>query len=302
MRRCGWLVLIGCLGCQSLLVPPDHGEVAGKETSAPRRADIPVCQATDKNVCPPVESQGLHPAPLPESLGLVGRTLLSANHHEQVGQTSPSALSSIIPATPVTAEDDLKQAALLLSQGQDLKAAEELARYVARRPEHLIARAQLGELLFRQKKIDASRLHFELFVAAAQEHGEEAFNYLIHCHSRLVEIAETQDDAYQEHLNRGIGLYLLACRRAAEPDPNGECSAGSLFCRAASEFQEARREQPGESRPELYLYHVWSHLGQRAAARRALHTADTHALFTRLTPKERRELHVACLSESQAIR
>jgi tetratricopeptide (TPR) repeat protein len=199
------------------------------------------------------------------------------------------------------AESYLDSAATLLEQGKTEEAARHLEQYVNLRPEHLVVRAQLAELLFRLERFDDSRIQFELFIAMAQEHPEQAFRYLIHCHSRLVEIAEEQEDDYQEYLNRGIGLYLLACRRLQEPEPDGDCSATSLFFRAASELQKARQEQGEEARPHLYLYHIWSYLGQRTAAVRALIQADDYSPLTRLTPSERRDLHVASLREKNLM-
>ena len=260
MRRCGWLVLLGCVGCQSLAVPTQNAArpsgVAGAEHRVPSGEPKGPSSGPD------------HPSP-------------------SQGPGQPSAGDRA----------HMQQAATSLREGHEAEAATHLERYVTQRPEHLIARAQLGELLFRQEKMDEARLHFELFIALSQEYGDEAFPYLVHSHSRLVEIAEAQEDEYQEHLNRGIGLYLLASRRTTESDPEGEFSAGSLFCRAAGELQEARAEQPEEARPQLYLYQTWSRLGQRAAARRALEAADAHALFSRLTPLERRELGAACIQE-----
>jgi hypothetical protein len=156
----------------------------------------------------------------------------------------------------------------------------------------------LGELLFRLHKAKEARSHFEQFIASAQEQGDKVFRYLIHCHSRMVEIAEERNDDYEEHLHRGIGLYLLACRRATEPDPDGEYSVSSILCRAAGELQEARKEQPDQARPHYYLYHVWSRLGQNAAAARSLTAADQRALLSNLTPHERQELQVAALRET----
>jgi hypothetical protein len=150
-------------------------------------------------------------------------------------------------------------------------------------------------LLFRQQKLAEARLQFELFIGMAQEQGEPAFRYLVHSHSRLVEISEEQENAYEEHLNRGIGLYLLACKRATETDPDGEYSAESLLIKAAEELREARSTQPEESRPSFYLYQIWSQLGQHSAARRSLAAAEAHTLLSRLTPLERRQLQIAGL-------
>jgi hypothetical protein len=206
-------------------------------------------------------------------------------------------------AQSAQSEQHLHQAVALLEKGKDAEATTHLERYVAERPDQLIARANLGELLFRQHRFEDCKFHFELFIACAQEQGDAAFRYLIHCHSRLVEVSEEEEDAYEEHLNRGIGLYLLACRRASEPNPDAEPTVDALLCRAAVELREAREEQPDEARPQLYLYQIWSRLGQQAAALQALHGADTCQLFGRLTPLERRELQMACLKEqSQAKR
>ena len=54
---------------------------------------------------------------------------------------------------------------------------------------------------------------FERFVADIQDNQDLAGQHLVHCHSRLMEIARAAEDAYSEHLNRGIGLYLVAVQR-----------------------------------------------------------------------------------------
>ena len=224
----------------------------------------------------------------------------------RLSPTKPPEGPSSAGAAETTAALDpdflLGRATSLAAQGENASAAEELGKYIALRPEHLSARAQLGELLFRQGKFDEARLHLELFIALAQDHGEEAFRHLIHCHSRLVEIAEEQNDDYEEHLNRGIGLYLLAVKRAGEGDPDGECSEASLLCRAAAELQMAREDQPDQARVHLYLYQTWKRLGQHAAAMRSLEAADSLALLSRLTPLERRELQAACVGENNRLR
>ncbi|HMP04462.1 MAG TPA: hypothetical protein PKC45_18380, partial [Gemmatales bacterium] len=154
-----------------------------------------------------------------------------------------------------------------------------------------------AELLYRLKQGDKAKLHFELFIALGQEHGDLAFRYLIHSHSRLVALAEEDDNEYSEHLHRGIGLYLLGCRRTEETVGPGELTAEALFCRAASELQKARAERPDEARPCLYLYSAWQRLGQGSAAAAALRQADRHATLSFLTPCERRQLLQACLTQ-----
>ena len=261
MTRCAWLLLLGCVGCQSCTP-------AVPSTPAVTAAARPTPVADP----PPDVSAPESPTP-PERLA------------DPAGQ----------------ADRSLVLAALALDQGHDAEALPHLERYVAHRPDHLLARAQLAEVLFRQQKYAEARLHFELFIALAQEQGEPAFRHLVHSHSRLVEIAEAQRDAYQEHLHRGIGLYLLACRRATEADPDGELSAEALFCRAAAALREARQDRPREARPHWYLFLTWDRLGQRAAALRALADADACALMGRLTPLESRGLQTACLREADAL-
>lgn len=271
MTRCVILLLVASAGCQSFRLP-----AAGSRPSS-------IHQLIQPTAIEPAKETTESRPPIAES-------------------RQPKAQSPGPPAKPAPdPEEHLNRAVALLEKGADGEALPYLERYVAERPDQLVARANLGELLFRQKKFNDSRLHFELFIGLAQEQGDAAFRYLIHCHSRLVEIAEEQADAFGEHLNRGIGLYLLACKRASEPDPDGDCSVDSLLCRAAGELREARREQPDESRTHFYLYEVYSRLGQHAAAREALAAADSHALLSRLTPLERRQLQMACLREAERL-
>jgi hypothetical protein len=119
-----------------------------------------------------------------------------------------------------------------------------------------------------------------------------------------MEIAEAEGDEYAEHLHRGIGLYLLARERAELPEieDEGEMSEEGLLCKAAGELTMARMARRDEARPCWYLYEVWSRLDQRQPALRHLRLADAAAPFSYLTPAERRELEVACLSRSAEVR
>lgn len=207
-----------------------------------------------------------------------------------------SAPSSGLPAAP--SDDAVVRAAAALEAGQLELAAALLEQVVNSHPEQILIRAQYAELLYRLGKNFDAKLHFEMFIALAQEHGDVAFRYLLHSHSRLVALAEADHNAYAEHLHRGLGLYLLACRRAAEDQAapsTGSLTPAALLCRAAAELQQARAERPDEARPHLYLYAVWSRLGQPAAAAAALRQADQLAALSFLTPRERRQLLEAML-------
>jgi tetratricopeptide (TPR) repeat protein len=211
-----------------------------------------------------------------------------------------AAPSSGLPAAPT--DDAVARAAAALDNGQPERAAALLEQHVARHPEQILVRAQLAELLFRLGKRQQAKLQFELFIALAQEHGDLAFRYLIHSHSRLVALAEAEANDFAEHLHRGMGLYLLACKREQEERSAGSLTPAALFCRAATELQKARAERPEEARPHLYLYAVWSRLGQQAAAQAALQQADRHAALSFLTPRERRQLLEAMLTQATVRR
>jgi hypothetical protein len=159
--------------------------------------------------------------------------------------------------------------------------------------ETLLMRCRYADLLLSQKQIKEARQELELFIADAQEMGDAALKHLIHSHSRLMEIAQEEDDEYAEHLHRGIGLCLLARQRAALPDPDGELSCESLLCKAAGELAVARRLRPGEARPCWYLYLVWTRLAQRHPAQRWLNASWEAAPLSFLTPCELRSLQLA---------
>jgi hypothetical protein len=167
---------------------------------------------------------------------------------------------------------------------------------VEARPDQLLVRARFAELLLRQHQLFDARVEFERFVADAQEENDLGNRQLIHGHRRLMEIAVEVEDEYNEHLHRGIGLYLLARERETLPDPDDELPVEGLLCRAAAELTLARLERTTEARPCWYLYEVWSQLGQNQPACRWLREAVATAPFTYLTPAEQRGL---CMASQQ---
>lgn len=194
---------------------------------------------------------------------------------------------------PALVNNHLSLAAACLDKGDDRGAAPHLAQYLAAKPDHLSVRAHYAELLLRLHDDNGARLQYERYDADVQDSGEGAQKELVHCHSRLMEIADRENDDYAAHLHRGIGLYLLAARREMLPEDEADLSAESLLCKAAGELTLARRERPEEARPCWYLFAVWSRLAQRQPAARWLRTAETLAPFSRLTPAERRGLELA---------
>lgn len=209
------------------------------------------------------------------------------------------AVSDSRPAEEATAELDstqhLQEAARLLEKDNLKEAEVHLAHYLEQKPDAIAVRVQYAELLVGlNRKREASK-EFEHFLADAQERRDYAAPTIVHVHRRLMEVAEDTQDDYSEHLHRGIGLYLLACQRARIKAEETELSAEALLCRAAAELTLARGSRPGEARPCLYLFEVWSLLGQRHPAVASLRQAQSVAWLSYLTPAESRRLQVVSM-------
>ncbi len=202
---------------------------------------------------------------------------------------------------PAQTRNHLSLAAAHLEMGEPSKACTCLARFVAAHPEEIVIRSQYAELLVRLHRDREAQEELEECIAAAQELGKAGVRHLIHCHSRLMEIAEANQDAYAEHLHRGIGLYLLARESAAFAEAEAVMPSESLYCKAAGELTLALDERPEEARPNWYLHEVWSRLAQRRPARRCLHEAENAAPFSYLTPFEQRGLQLASQGEHPTL-
>ena len=194
---------------------------------------------------------------------------------------------------PDLARNHLSLAAAYADLGNDELAVAHMDRYVRQQPDHVVARLHYADMLLRLRQPAAARVQYERFVADVQDIEELADEYLVHCHSRLMEICEAAADEYGERLNRGLGLYHLARQRAAVGEPDGELPVEGLLFRAAGELMAARKLRPDEARPCWYLHLIWARLGQRQPASRWLRTAADAAAFFPLTPAEQRDLHLA---------
>jgi tetratricopeptide (TPR) repeat protein len=192
---------------------------------------------------------------------------------------------------PELSRNHLSLAAAYIEKGDANSACAALGRYVSANPDQVGMRIHLADLLLRLERVPEAQDEYERSVAGAQEQ-EDGVPQLIHCHTRLMEIAETAEDAYAEHLHRGIGLYLLARQRAALEDAETELPPEALLCKAAGELTLAKLERPDEARPCWYLYEVWSRLAQRPAAQRCLREAREAAPFSYLTAFEKRALRL----------
>ena len=261
--RRGWLgVWLVCLGCQS--VPPLQKE---DEQSAARHWETG--QAAMRQ----------------------GRTDEAIACYEQS-----------LAANPQFKRSHLSLAAACLQKNNPDSACAHLARYVDANPDQPLVRARYAELLLRLGRLSEARTQFEELVCDSQEHPGAAGADPVHSHSRLMRIAEESRDAYDEHLHRGIGLFLLARKGGTLPEPEQNVSAESLLFKSAAELTLAQFERPDEARPCWYLYQVWSRLGQRQPALCRLRQADAAAPFTSLTPAERCALERAYERELAEMR
>jgi hypothetical protein len=207
-----------------------------------------------------------------------------------------------LAADPQMVVNELSLAVAYLEKKDTSTACFHLAVYVDARPEEFNIRARYAELLTRTPRLQDAREQFEQSVACAQDQAKPAVNQMLHFHGRLVELAEQAEDAYAEHLHRGIGLYWLARKRDALPELEGVLPTEGLLCKAAAELTLAQVERPDEARPSWYLYMVWNQLGQRQPALCQLRQAENAAAFTYLTPAEQRALASAYQSYREHLR
>ena len=194
---------------------------------------------------------------------------------------------------PPLRKSHLSLAAAALADGDDEQACDHLSRFVQTQPEHRNARFFLAELLLQRGQHAAARAHYEQTIAACQAGEHADLRHLLHCHGRLLAIAEALDDEYEIELHKGIGLVLLAQARGQLGDPAGELPVEALLCRAAGCLAAAHALRPEEARPCWYLHVVWRQLGQTQPSQRWLSEAHAAAPFSSLTPAEQHSLALA---------
>lgn len=196
------------------------------------------------------------------------------------------------PATdPETPADPLALAADALDRGDDRTASFHLAAHLIEQPGDAATRAQLAELLYQQARYAESRREFEEFVVCAQPLAGPVRRKLLHAHTRLMQIAQDEHDAYSEQLHRGIGLIVLVESWDADPKRRDESAANETLTKAVRALRAARNLKREGSRASYYLAVAYGRMGQLAAARSAGLCADTAAPFD-LTPWERGRLAV----------
>lgn len=202
-----------------------------------------------------------------------------------------TAVEAVAEANAEAAPDHLALAAERIDRGDDAGALPHLAAHVAANPDAVMMRAYLAELHLRLGDSDSARTEFERVVATAQEATAKPIRkQLVHCHTRLMEIAETHADAYSENLHRGIGLWLLVRSWDADPTRTDDAEAERTLAKAAAALRAARDEGNSDARANVYLAAVYDRLEQPAAASAARRAARSSLPDSRLSVWEREQI------------
>jgi tetratricopeptide (TPR) repeat protein len=198
---------------------------------------------------------------------------------ETVATVPAAPVQPVVATAPAPVDDPLTLVAECLERGDRVNAAAHLESYVRLHPEQVMFRSQLAELLLRLGRDDAAKIHFERFVAEARKATGPPKDHLVHVHTRLMEIAQRQHDAFAEAYHRGIGLLVLVKEEDGNRDRDAEFCE-EMLCKAMKALAEAKELNPGEARARMYLAEVYDRMGNRRAAdaeRAAARTADVPA-------------------------
>jgi tetratricopeptide (TPR) repeat protein len=239
------------------------------------------------------EEQGqraVEPAPASARHWSQGQEALGAGDTEQAIALYRQSLA----AQPNLKQNHLSLAAAFLAQGDEPNACDQLRQFLAVQPDHRNARFFYAELLCKLGQPNEAREQFAHTISVCQEENPVDPRHLLHCHGRLLTLAEAADDEYEIHLQRGIGMFWLAQARAKLGEPAGELPVEALLCRATGSLSAAHALRPEESRPCWYLYRVWRQLAQQHQTQHWLNEAQSAAPYSTLTVSEQRSLQIAC--------
>jgi len=176
-----------------------------------------------------------------------------------------SAAEPLPDVEPDPAPDPLSLAAECLGRGDHANAAVHLEAHVRENPDQVMFRVQLAELLVRVGRDDTARIHFERFATDARRSTGPPRKHLIHVHTRLMEIAQRNDDRFGEVLHRGTGLLLLAEEQDGFADRDeGFCE--EMLCKAMKALREAKDLDPGDMQVRVRLAEAYDRMGNPRAA------------------------------------
>lgn len=207
---------------------------------------------------------------------------------------APSMFAKLLPSSfpfPNLREDPLLPlASQALERGDHAGACVLLRQYAERHPESKHARAFYAEVLSKLGKTAEATVEFERAVARLQEDKTVDLAMIVHCHGRLLDLADGQGDDFHVHLHRGLGLYWLAQQKRSPGDDEDDVSTESILCKSVVELMSAHALAPDQARPVWYLHLIWRQLGQTAPAERWLRLAREASALSYLTPRELDEL------------
>lgn len=235
--RLGWAAAASLAGCQAIMSPP----------SAPR--------------------PHLEPPPL------LGSAPSGSEPGCQQGLTAvavaPATAGEVVVASatePVAHPDDaLLLAARCLDSGDEAGAVPHLESHVRRHPDQVMFRANLAEVLFRLGRHHEAREQFARFVADAQPLAGAPRKHLVHCHTRLMDLARESGDRFGESLHRGVGLYLLAADGQSSGSAADDGFREEMLCKAVRALREAKDLRPHDPRADVYLADALARAGSPAA-------------------------------------
>lgn len=227
------------------------------------------------------------------AVGLVAVIGCAAVRSGAVPDTEPAPPHvAATPDPPPELDDPLTLVAGCLERGDTPAACGHLGRYVRAHPEQAMFRLHLAELLLKADRPEEARIHFERFAADAQDTTGPARAQLVHCHTRLVGIAQGTNDRFGELFHRGVGLLLVVEQQDSAADRDEELCEGVL-CKALKALQEAKELRPSDPRVRFYLAEVLARTGNPRGADAERAAARNLALPDSLTSWEYRRLGLA---------
>jgi hypothetical protein len=266
--RCCYLLLgvfgaIGTIGCASWQQPIQNSPDV--RTWSDPSTPVIIASQTDRSSSPKTEIND--PAPV----------VLVENTAAEKKDTETSARLSDDPLT-IVAES--------LDRGDKSTAATHLEIYVRQHPDQVMFRLQLAELLIQIDRDTKAKIHYEQFASDAQTAKGSVRDYLVHAHTRLMEIGQRAGDQFAELFHRGVGFLILVQEQDRNPDRDVDFCE-EMLCKSLRAFNEARELRPEDPRVRVYLAEVYELMGNRrgAAAERA--AARNRNLPDQLSPGER---------------
>jgi hypothetical protein len=214
-------------------------------------------------ITPSIEAPA-EPAPPPNATQTVPTSLPETESHDLVTENTHTR-NKVEGDGVERATDPLTLVAESLERGDKIAAANHLETYVRRHPEQCMFRLQLAELLLQINDDARAKVHFEQFVARAQTGPESVRKYLVHAHTRLMEIAQRENDPLAELFHRGVGLLILVQEQDRSPDREEDLYE-EMLCQSLRALNEAKERKPGDLRVRVYLAEVYERMGNHRAA------------------------------------